>query len=143
MTARRISVNVPPRPYAASIEAGLLARAGEEIAALVPPESRLFVITNPVVRGKWGSALEHSLKAAKLKADILEVPDGERAKIMATVENLGGRLLKAGADRGAVIIAFGGGVIGDLAGFVASIYMRGVPVIQVPTTFLAQVDAVP
>jgi 3-dehydroquinate synthase len=141
MAARTITVNVPPRPYDAVIEAGILARAGEHIAALIPAGSRVFVITNAVVRGKWGSTLEQSLKTAKVRADFLEIPDGERAKIMATVENLAGRMLKAGADRGAVVVGFGGGVAGDLAGFLASVFMRGVPVIQIPTTFLAQVDA--
>src|SRR5438477_11383078 len=110
MASRTITVNVPPRPYDATIEVGLLARAGEQIGALVPPNARLFVVTNPVVRGKWGSALERSLKDAKLKADWLEIPDGERMKTMATIENLAGRMLKAGADRGSVVIAFGGGV---------------------------------
>src|SRR4051812_11637557 len=141
MAARTITVNVAPRPYDAAIESGLLAHVGERIAALVPAGARLFIVTNPVVRGKWGSAFERSLKDAKLKADWLEIPDGERMKTMATIENLAGRMLKAGADRGSVVIAFGGGVVGDLAGFLASAFMRGVPVIQVPTTFLAQVDA--
>jgi len=141
MSPRTITVNVPPRTYEAVIEAGLLARAGARIAALVPAGARLFVVTNPVVRGKWGSALERSLKDAGVRAEFLEAPDGERAKIMATIENLAGRMLKAGADRGTVVIAFGGGVVGDLAGFLASVFMRGVPVIQLPTTFLAQVDA--
>jgi len=141
MSPRIIPVNVAPRPYDAVIEAGSLARAGAAIAALVPAGARVFVVTNPVVRGKWGNTLERSLKDAKVKAEWLEVADGERVKIMATVENLAGRMLKAGADRGTVIVAFGGGVVGDLAGFLASVFMRGVPVIQVPTTFLAQVDA--
>ncbi|MDP9266849.1 MAG: 3-dehydroquinate synthase [Acidobacteriota bacterium] len=141
MAARTITVNVPPRPYDAVIETGSLARAGAAIAALIPAEARVFVVTNPVVRGKWGSTLERSLKAAKVRADFLEIPDGERAKIMATIENLAGRMLKAGADRGTVVVAFGGGVVGDLAGFLASVFMRGVPVIQIPTTLLAQVDA--
>src|SRR4051812_17626826 len=141
MAARSITVNVPPRPYEASIEAGLLSRAGERVAALVPADTRLFIVTNPVVRAKWGAALEQSLKDAKLKCEFLEIPDGERVKTLATIENLSARLIKAGADRGAVLIAFGGGVVGDLAGFLASVFMRGVPVIQVPTTFLAQVDA--
>jgi 3-dehydroquinate synthase len=141
MAARTITVNVAPRPYDVAIESGLLAGAGERIAALVPAGARLFIVTNPVVRGKWGSAFERSLKDTKLKADWLEIPDGERMKTMATIENLAGRMLKGGADRGSVVIAFGGGVVGDLAGFLASAFMRGVPVIQVPTTFLAQVDA--
>jgi 3-dehydroquinate synthase len=138
---RTITINVAPRPYEARIESGLLARAGAEIAGLVPAGARVFVITNPVVRGKWGAALEKSLGEAKVKCEFLDVPDGERAKTMATIENLSGRLMKSSADRGSVLVAFGGGVVGDLTGFLASIFMRGIPVIQIPTTLLAQVDA--
>ncbi len=71
----------------------------------------------------------------------LHVPSGERQKSVRRAAALWGALLAAGADRGAVLIAFGGGVIGDLAGFVAATYMRGVPFVQVPTTLLAQVDS--
>jgi 3-dehydroquinate synthase len=138
---KRVTINVQPRPYDAVIESGLLARAGENIAALVGKEPRVFVVTNPVVRGKWGAALETALKAGGLRGEFLEIADGERMKTMATIENLAGRLARAGADRGATIIAFGGGVVGDLSGFLASVYMRGVRVIQLPTTLLAQVDA--
>ena len=138
---KQITINVAPRPYEARIEAGVLARAGEELSTLIPASSRVFVITNPVVRAKWGATLEKSLTEAKVKCEFLEVPDGERSKNMATIENLTGRLLKSGADRGSVLVAFGGGVIGDLTGFLASIFMRGIPVVQLPTTLLAQVDA--
>ncbi|MBI2678799.1 MAG: 3-dehydroquinate synthase [Candidatus Koribacter versatilis] len=138
---KRVTIPIPGRPYEALIGSGLLKAAGEHIAAIAPAGARFFVVTNPVVRGKWGSALERSLKDAKLKAEWLEIPDGERMKTMGTIENLAGRMLKAGADRGVAVIGFGGGVVGDLAGFLASVFMRGVPVIQVPTTFLAQVDA--
>jgi 3-dehydroquinate synthase len=138
---QRVAINVPPRAYEARIEAGLLARAGTHIAALVPPGTRVFVVTDRVVRRKWGAVLERSLAKAKLRAVFFEVPAGERSKSMATVEGLAAKLLAAGADRGAVLVAFGGGVVGDLTGFLASIYMRGVRVVQVPTTLLAQVDA--
>ena len=138
---KRVTIPLPGRPYEALIESGLLKSAGEHIARVAPAGARLFVVTNPVVRGKWGAALGDSLKQAGLHADVLEIPDGERVKTMATIENLSTRLVKAGADRGSALIAFGGGVVGDLTGFLASVYMRGIPVIQVPTTLLAQVDA--
>jgi 3-dehydroquinate synthase len=85
--------------------------------------------------------LLQSLTAAGIETTLLEMPDGERAKRLSTLEKLAEKLLKLGADRGATLIALGGGVVGDVTGFLASIYMRGVDVIQVPTTVLAQVDA--
>ncbi len=81
------------------------------------------------------------MQAAGVQHQVLEFPDGERYKTLAAVEELGARLVQRGADRNTVIIAFGGGVVGDVAGFLASIYMRGIDFVQVPTTLLAQVDA--
>src|SRR5208337_3753432 len=72
---------------------------------------------------------------------VLEMRDGEPAKRLATLEKLADQLVKLGADRTAALVAFGGGVVGDVTGFLASIYMRGIDVVQVPTTVLAQVDA--
>jgi 3-dehydroquinate synthase len=71
----------------------------------------------------------------------VEMPDGERRKNLATIEQAASKLVKLGADRNSVVVAFGGGVVGDMAGFLASIYMRGIPFVQVPTTFLAQIDS--
>ena len=138
---KRVTINVQPRPYDAVIESGLLQRVGEEIAGAAGKEARVYTVTNPVVRGKWGAVLEKSLKDANLRCEFLEIPDGERMKTMATIENLAGRLVRAGGDRGVTVVAFGGGVIGDLAGFLGSVFMRGVHVVQVPTTLLAMVDA--
>ena len=72
---------------------------------------------------------------------FLEMPDGERAKTLAKLEKLAEKLVARGADRQSVIVALGGGVVGDVGGFLASIFMRGIPVVQVPTTLLAQVDS--
>lgn len=77
----------------------------------------------------------------KRGATVILVPDGESHKSLSTVERLLQEFVRAGADRGSLVIAFGGGVVGDIAGFAASVYMRGIPVAQVPTTLLAQVDA--
>jgi 3-dehydroquinate synthase len=82
-----------------------------------------------------------SLAAAGWEARLLQMPDGERHKILATVEALSEELSRAGADRNSVIVAFGGGVVGDVSGLVASLFMRGIDFVQVPTTVLAQVDA--
>lgn len=136
-----IPVEVKPRPYAALIENGLLANAGALLRELLPAESRLFVITVAPVRRKWGKALMGSLESAGFDAKIIAMPEGERFKRLATVEALAEKLTGLGADRNAVVLAFGGGVAGDVGGLVASLYMRGVELVQIPTTVLAQVDA--
>lgn len=137
----RVKVGVEPRPYEAVIENGLLASAGARLREVLDGRERVFVVTAAPVRRKWGKALSSSLRQAGIDAEILEMPDGETAKKLATVESLGEKLAKLGADRNAVIVAFGGGVVGDSAGLLASLYMRGVGLVQVPTTVLAQVDA--
>jgi 3-dehydroquinate synthase len=135
------TVHVLPRPYQASIENGLLSRAGSVLSDLLPHASHVFVITVPPVRKRWGGKLLTSLKAAGFAPQVIVMPDGEPSKRLATVETLAEKLAKLGADRKAVIVALGGGVVGDVAGLVASLYMRGVELVQVPTTVLAQVDA--
>ena len=136
-----IPVTVKPRPYDALIENGLLARVGTLLRDLLPSESNLFLVTVAPVRREWGKKLMGSLAGAGFEARILEIPEGERHKRLATVEMLGEKLVGFGADRNIAILAFGGGVCGDVAGFLASMYMRGVEFIQIPTTVLAQVDA--
>jgi 3-dehydroquinate synthase len=136
-----IDVAVQPRPYEVRIESGLVGKAGEALRSLLPASSRLFVVTVAPVRRKWARKLMSSLREAGFDADVIEMPEGERYKRLATVEDLAEKLVGLDADRNAVILAFGGGVAGDVAGFLASLYMRGIDVVQVPTTVLAQVDA--
>ena len=88
-----------------------------------------------------GKKLTASLSAAGFVPQILEMPNGERHKKLATVERLSEQLSRRGADRNSVIVAFGGGVVGDVTGLLASLYMRGLELVQIPTTVLAQVDA--
>src|SRR5512146_1481278 len=107
----------------------------------MPKVQRYYIVTVPKLRKLYGKYLSDSLKALKLEHHFVDMPDGERRKVLATVEAAGSRMVKLGADRNSVIIALGGGVVGDMAGFLASIYMRGISFVQVPTTFLAQVDA--
>ncbi|HEV3511250.1 MAG TPA: 3-dehydroquinate synthase [Candidatus Sulfotelmatobacter sp.] len=135
------TIHVPSGPYQAWIENGLLARSGSVLGDLLPQASRLFVITVPPVRKRWGAKLVSSLKAAGFSPQVILMPDGEPAKRLATVEALAEKLARLGADRKAVIISLGGGVVGDLSGLLASLYMRGVAFVQIPTTVLAQVDA--
>jgi 3-dehydroquinate synthase len=137
----QVTVHVLPRPYQARIENGLLARAGAIVADLLPQTSRIFVLTVPPVRKRWGTALLRSLKASGFTPQVISMPDGEPAKRLATVEALAEKLARLGADRKAAVIALGGGVVGDVGGLVASLYMRGVELVQFPTTVLAQVDA--
>jgi 3-dehydroquinate synthase len=137
----RLTVAIPSHSYDVWIENGLLNRAGELVREVIGPRQKLFVVTVAPVRKKWGKKLAASLARADYKPQFLEMPDGERYKALATVETLAEQLVKLGADRRSAILAFGGGVIGDVAGFLASLYMRGVDFIQIPTTVLAQVDA--
>lgn len=135
------TIHVQPRPYQATIENGLLQRAGSVLGELLPQSSRVFVITVPPVRKRWGSKLLTSLKASGFTPQIITMPDGEPSKRLATVETMAEKLARLGADRKAVIIALGGGVVGDVSGLLASLYMRGIEFVQIPTTVLAQVDA--
>jgi 3-dehydroquinate synthase len=135
------TIHVLPQPYQAWIENGLLARAGSLLRELLPHSSRIFVVTVPPVRKRWGAKFVASLKAGGFAPQLLMMPDGEPSKRLATVEALSEKLARLGADRKSVIIALGGGVVGDVAGLLASLYMRGVELVQVPTTVLAQVDA--
>lgn len=135
------TIHVPSGPYQAWIENGLLTRAGSVLGELLPQSSRLFVVTVAPVRKRWSGKLVSSLKAAGFAPEVVVMPDGEPAKRLATVEALAEKLARLGADRKAIIVALGGGVVGDLSGMLASLYMRGVDFVQVPTTVLAQLDA--
>ena len=138
---RRVTVGVQPRPYDVVIEPGALKNAGALIREALGRQARLFVITVPPVKKHWAEALGESLKAAELPFELLEMQDGERHKTLETVQSLSLKMVQRGADRGCAVVALGGGVVGDVSGLVASLYMRGVDVVQIPTTFLAQVDS--
>ena len=139
---KKIVVKTKSASYPVLVERGALNNAGKTIAKLLPSrKSRCFVVTVAPVRHIWGEQLEKVFADAKLDYTILEIADGERSKTFAMVEQLAERMAAKHADRNAVVIAFGGGVVGDLAGLLASVYMRGVEFVQLPTTLLAQVDA--
>lgn len=137
----RVEINAPSRAYPAIIEAGLLEKTGAMLRDLLPGVSRYIVVSTPPVRKHWGEALTRSLDGAELRHEMVDMPDGERYKTFSTVGDLARAFVRRGADRKTVILALGGGVVGDVAAFAASIYMRGIDVVQIPTTFLAQVDA--
>jgi len=138
---KSVEVKAGSHSYQVEVEDGLVHRAGERIREVFPDRSRFFVVTVPPVKKHWGTALSDSLTAAGLEHHVIEMPDGERYKTLNTIEDLADKLVRRGADRKSVFIAFGGGVAGDMTGFLASLYMRGVDVVQIPTTLLAQVDA--
>ena len=102
---------------------------------------RYILITDSHIDALHGERVEEALKKTDLRVDRITVPPGETAKAMGTVLSIVEKLIALGADRSTALIALGGGVIGDLTGFIASIFMRGIPVIQIPTTLLAQVDS--
>ena len=134
--SRPIRVELEARSYDIHSGPGLLPRAGELLGAALRP-SRVFVLTHPAIVRLHGEALLGSLGSA----EVILVPAGERQKSLRRAALLYDELLARGADRKSVLLTFGGGVIGDLGGFVAATYMRGLPFVQIPTTLLAQVDA--
>jgi 3-dehydroquinate synthase len=103
--------------------------------------SRYVIVTDSNVNRLYGQTLLAAMTQAGLKASVMEIPAGESSKNMSTVMDITGRLLAEGADRGTLLVALGGGVVGDLTGFIASVYMRSVPYIQIPTTLVGQVDS--
>jgi 3-dehydroquinate synthase len=138
----RVPIRVSPRSYSAFIQSGLLHGCGEHLRKLLKgTRLQLFVVTVAPVRRRWGAALVRSLSKVGFRARVLEMLDGEPHKKLSTVEKLAGKLSASGADRDSIIIAFGGGVVGDTVGLLASLYMRGVHLIHIPTTLQAQVDA--
>ena len=137
---RRIEVGLGARAYPVLIGPGLIARAGELCAPMLK-RPRTVVITDETVAGLHGAALVRALETSGLDASVIAIAPGEESKSFEGLADLSDRLLALGLDRGDVIIAFGGGVVGDLAGFAAAIYKRGIDFIQIPTTLLAQVDS--
>ena len=139
MTMTRIQVRSAAGPYAVVYGEGLVERAAREMRAL-GENTGVYLLTSPRAARHWRRPLESGLRAANLRATIV-FDDREVAKNMATVERLCRELIRTGADRHAVIVAAGGGVVGDVCGFVAASYLRGVRVMHVPTTLVAQVDS--
>ncbi len=135
---QRIPVRTAASTYDVIVESGCLERAADYVAPIVG-DRRVFVVADEGAWGAQGARLEHGLRGTRF--EILPLKLGEDRKRLSVVEELSERLHERGADRSAVVLAFGGGIAGDVGGFVAASYMRGVDVIQCPTTLLAQVDA--
>jgi len=137
---KKVRVRLGRSGYTIHIGAGLLSETGRLLRE-TGLDGKAIIITDPAVRDFYGTSLKQSLTAQGFKTTLLEVPEGEQHKSLETAGRLYGELAAAGAERNTPVIALGGGVIGDLAGFVAATYMRGVPFVQAPTTLLAQVDS--
>jgi len=129
-------VQTPQYSYPALVERGVIASA----AQYLPPKSgKVFVVSTEEVWRHQGSQLAAAL--AGIAHELLFLPGGEDQKRLGPLEGLAEEMVQRGADRTSAVIAFGGGIVNDMAGFLAAIFMRGIPVLQIPTTLLAQVDA--
>ena len=134
-----IRVDTPSAKYDVIAGSGLIATLApriERIAGRLP--RRVFVVTSPEIWALWGETFAGSFAEPPI---TLFLAPGEKHKTLASVEKLARQMAQAGGDRGSLLIAFGGGIVGDVGGFLASAFMRGIPYVQVPTTFLAQVDS--
>lgn len=138
-SVQTIRVDTPSARYDVVAGTGLLETLApriERVAGRLP--RRIFVLTSPEIWGLWGETFQSSFAEPPI---TLFLPPGEKHKTMASAEKLLRQMIAAGGDRGSMLIAFGGGIVGDVGGFTAAIFMRGIPYVQVPTTFLAQVDS--
>lgn len=135
-----VSVPLGERSYRIEVGRGLLARAAELFAPVLH-QKRVFIVTDSNVAPLYLASLEGQLKNANIRADHVILPAGEASKDFAHLSQILDAMLAAKCERSTMIVALGGGVVGDLAGFAAAILLRGVDFIQVPTTLLAQVDS--
>jgi 3-dehydroquinate synthase len=137
---RTQSVQLGERSYPIHVGPGILRDAGTLVAPVLS-QPRVVIVSNPVVAGLWLAPLRASLSAAGIANESILIPDGEKYKAWGTLDDVVTRLLEVKAERSTTLVALGGGVVGDIAGFAAAIYQRGMPFVQVPTTLLAQVDS--
>ena len=137
---KTLTVSLGVRSYPIYIGAGLLAEVGDYLAKL-PFGVKALVVADRTTGRLYADPLRESLSAAGIQARLALVEDGEQVKSLASAQALYDQAFDAGLDRQSLVIALGGGVVGDLAGFVAATFLRGLPFVQVPTTLLAQVDS--
>src|SRR5574343_327274 len=135
----QVPIALDDRSYDILIGADLLGDAAAYDG--LPRSSQALIVSNVTVAPLYARRLREALAARHARVEVLELPDGEAHKDWASLNLIFDRLLAEGADRKTVLYALGGGVVGDMTGFAAACYMRGVPFVQVPTTLLAQVDS--
>ncbi len=140
MAETLVTVGLDERSYPIRIKSGLLTEIGADLEAK-QFAAKYGVISDDHVAGLYGEKLMESLAAVGIEAELITFPRGEESKNLTTMANLASELAIRGFDRGDGLIALGGGVTGDITGFLASMYMRGIPFVQIPTTLLAQVDS--
>jgi 3-dehydroquinate synthase len=134
-------VNLGPHAHPVQVGAGALDRVGELARATGLKPGRAAIVTDSVVAPMYAERVAISLRAAGFEPATVVVAAGEASKSLATLSDLFDRFAAAGLDRSSAVFALGGGVVGDLAGFAAAVWMRGIAVVQIPTTMLAQVDS--
>ena len=137
---KTVQVSLPGRSYDILIGPGLLADFPKLLRDRKTAR-RLFLVSNPAVHELYGGTLMRGLADSGFRVSEILIPDGESRKTLRTVEQIYGQLVSGGADRSSALVALGGGVTGDIAGFAAATFMRGIPYIQIPTTVVAQVDS--
>ncbi|MDW5299717.1 MAG: 3-dehydroquinate synthase [Sedimentibacter sp.] len=137
---KKLNINLDKNKYDILIENGIINNAGYKISNFYQ-ESDIAVITDENVYKLYGEALKESLVKYDFKVNFIIVKPGEASKSLGTLKNVYTSLTDYGVTRGGLIIALGGGVVGDLAGFAASTYLRGIDYVQIPTTLLAQIDS--
>ncbi len=140
MAQQTLTVGLGERSYPIHIGSGLIATLGKCLRQRLQA-SRYAVISDDRVAALYGGQALQALQAAELEGELFTFPAGEASKHLASIGQLASAMARRGFDRADAIIALGGGVSGDMAGFLAAIYMRGIPFVQVPTTLLAQVDS--
>jgi 3-dehydroquinate synthase len=137
----KVAVSLAEKSYEVRIADGLLAAAGAEARELFPKARACAVVTDSTVGPLYAETVCASLRAAGFSPTLITVPAGEPSKSFACLETVTRGMITAGLDRKAFLVALGGGVIGDLAGFAASVFFRGIPYIQMPTTIVSVVDS--
>jgi 3-dehydroquinate synthase len=138
---RPVFVNLGPRSYIVQVGKGLLATMGGEVHKKLGDRTRCAVITDSNVGPLYAEKVLQSLRDAGKEPHLITVPAGEASKSLLSSETVLSEMARAGLDRKSFVVALGGGVIGDLGGFCAAIYQRGIPYVQIPTTVLSQVDS--
>ena len=136
-----VPVSLPDTPYEIKIAPGLLNAIGPEARRLFPAGKACALVTDTNVGALYANPVAASLRAAGLDPVFITVPAGEKAKCFSEVESINRQMIRAGLGRQSFLVALGGGVIGDLAGFAASIFYRGIPFVQIPTTIVSLVDS--
>lgn len=138
---KTIHVDLGPKSYDIVVGAGLLDGVGARIAALLPQVRRAVILSDSNVAPLYGARLQESLQAAGIPAFVIAIPAGEQSKNMTVLSGVLEQMAEGGLTRSDVLVTLGGGVPGDLGGFAAASFMRGIAFVQVPTSLLAQIDS--